>query len=133
LPFAVTFVVNESPDTEQVVARHKQPFSPAATETEELGMAWPDGVMSLSHVALPFPPDDPLYGGIRPDDPTVLYLGDMAQKGERGLVKLPADWLLRMRYNPFYSVIERRVVEWIAAAEGRPVGSGSEEESPPDL
>jgi hypothetical protein len=33
-------------------------------------------------------------------------------RGERGLINLPGDWLLRMRYNPFYDVIEKRVLEW---------------------
>jgi hypothetical protein len=34
-----------------------------------------------------------------------------------------------MRYNPFYELVEKRVLEWIAAAEGRevPVGAASEE------
>lgn len=119
LPFAVTFVVNESPESTGVVARHKQPFAAAATDTEELDMAWPFGVMSLSHVALPFPPDDPLYGGVRPESETRVYLGELAMKGERGLVRLPGDWQLRMRYNPFYPVVEKGIVEWIANAEGR--------------
>ena len=119
LPFAVTFVVNENPDTEAVVARHKKPFTAAATESEELTLAWPDDVMSLSHVALPFPPDDPLYGIYRPESATQIYLGDTAMKSERGLIKLPGDWLLRMRYNPFYEVIENRVIRWLANAEGQ--------------
>ena len=44
-------------------------------------------------------------------------------QGERGLLKLPSDWLLRMRYNPFYPVIERRVLDWFAessSAVGQP-------------
>jgi hypothetical protein len=129
LPFSVTFVVNESTTSRSVVARHKKPFSAAATRTEILDMVWPSDVMSLSHVALPFSPDDPLYGVHRPEDPNKIFLGEMAMKGERGLVKLPGDWLLRMRYNPFYELVEKRVLEWIAAAEGRevPVGAASEE------
>ena len=119
LPFAVTFVVNENPESVQVVARHKQPFEAAATETEELDMTWPVGVMSLSHVALPFPPDDPLYGGVRPEIEQRVYLGELAMKGERGLVRLPGDWQLRMRYNPFYPVVEQSIVEWVMNAEGR--------------
>jgi hypothetical protein len=63
-------------------------------------------------VALPFPPDDPLYGQRPPENEDILFLGEMAMKGERGLLKLSAEWLLRMRYNPFYEVIETRVLEW---------------------
>ena len=91
---------------------------------EPLDMAWPRGVISLSHVALPFPPDDPLYGRRPPDNDDVLFLGEMAMQGERGLIKLPDDWLLRLRYNPFYKVIETRVLEWFDTASNR---SGIEE------
>ena len=33
--------------------------------TRPLGLAWPPEMFSLSHVALPFPPDDPVYGTMR--------------------------------------------------------------------
>jgi hypothetical protein len=69
-------------------------------------------VLSLSHVALPIAPDDPLYGSLAPEDERRLFLGDLVLRGEHGLQKLPAAWLLRMRYNPFYSVLETRVLEW---------------------
>ena len=113
LPFDITLVTNENPDTRELVARHKVPFSAEVSDTERLGLAWPTGVVSLSHVALPFPPDDPLYGRYPPEDENVIFLGEMAMRGERGLLKLPEDWLLRMRYNPFYEVIETRVLEWL--------------------
>jgi hypothetical protein len=62
LPFAVTFVTNENPHSSRVVARRKAPFSLEKLDTEYLDLSWPRGVVSLSHVALPIPPDDPLYG-----------------------------------------------------------------------
>ncbi len=117
LPFAVTFVTNESKNTRRVVVRRKEPFSDEAVVTERLALTWPTGVMSLSHVALPIPPDDPLYGERRPESEDVLFLGDMALKGERGLLELPSEWLLRMRYNPFYDLLERRIVGWMSDAE----------------
>jgi hypothetical protein len=114
LPFAVTFVTNESDESTRVVSRRKGPFTAAAEHTEHLELAWPTDVMSLSHVALPIPPDDPLYGRTRPEDGDVLFLGEMALRGERGLLRLPGEWLLRMRYNPFYELLERRVLGWFA-------------------
>ena len=62
LPFAVTLVGNENPQNTTVSARHKAPFSAEVSRTEPLNLSWPRGMISLSHVALPFPPDDPLYG-----------------------------------------------------------------------
>jgi len=112
LPFAVTFVTNADENTRAVVARHKAPFSSDIVEEEPLGLSWPVGVISLSHLALSIPPDDPLYGSRPPGNEGILFLGDMPMRGERGLINLPGDWLLRMRYNPFYDVIEKRVLEW---------------------
>lgn len=116
LPFAVTLVTNESPESLAVVARRQAPFSADVSETNPLNLAWPEGVISLSHVALPVPPDDPLYGQRPPDNEDLLYLGQMAVLGERGLFILPADWLLRIRHNPFYAYLETRVLEWIKNA-----------------
>jgi len=120
LPFAVTIVTNENPKTSTLVVRRKVPFSADASNTESLNLAWPKGVISLSHVALPIPPDDFLYGQHPPDNKDTLFLGEMAIRGERGLLRLPGDWLLRMRYNPFYKVIERRVLEWFDKASKQP-------------
>lgn len=115
LPFAVTFVTNESPQSANVVARYKAPFSPQESNVRPLGLAWPGGVVSLSHVALAFPPDDPLYGRGPPSSDDRVFIGDMAVRGERGLVNIPGDWLLRQRYNPFYPYLEGRVLEWLEA------------------
>ena len=71
-------------------------------------------MISLSHVALPIAPQDPLYGRRPPENEDVLFLGKMALKGERGLLALPTDWLLRMRYNPFYELVEQRVLDLFA-------------------
>ena len=120
LPFAVTFVSNESPETTLVEARRKAPFTARASEAEPLGLSWPPGVVSLSHVALPFSPDDPLYGRRPPENEDLLFLGEMGLRGERGLLRLPTDWLLRMRYNPFYGYLERRVLDWMDAAAPPP-------------
>lgn len=76
-------------------------------------------MISLSHVALTFPPDDPLYGQRPPDNENVLFLGQMALQGERGLLKIPYDWLLRLRHNPFYDFLEKQTLVWIDNANKR--------------
>ena len=69
----------------------------------------------------PFPPDDPLYGRRPPDDEGILFLGQMAIQGERGLLKIPFDWLVRLRHNPFYEYLESRAVAWMnRAVENQP-------------
>lgn len=116
LPFAITFIRNESPDSRQVLAEYKPPFAAGFQASEPLEIPWPDDVIALSHVALPFPPDDPLYGRYPPADPRQVFLGQLAIRGENGVLKLPGNWVLRQRHNPFYAYQERRVLEWLAAA-----------------
>ena len=33
-----------------------------------------------------------------------------------GVVSVAGGWLLRLRYNPFYSVLETRVLDWTSNA-----------------
>jgi alpha-beta hydrolase superfamily lysophospholipase len=112
LPFVVTLVTNENPESTSVLARRKPPFSAEASKTQPLNLAWPQGVISQSHVALPFAPDDPLYGQGPRGEEDILFLGQMAIQGERDLLKIPYSFLVRLRYNPFYAFLETRVLEW---------------------
>jgi alpha-beta hydrolase superfamily lysophospholipase len=123
LPFTLTLVTNESPQSPAVVARRQEPFSAEVSRTEPLGLAWQPGVISLSHVALPFPPDDILYGQRPPESEDLLFLGQMAIQGERGLLTLPLEWLLRLRHNPFYDYLEARVLAWVANPGAQPAGT----------
>jgi alpha-beta hydrolase superfamily lysophospholipase len=116
LPFTVTLVTNANDETAAVEARRQAPRSSNVASAEDLHAAWPVGVISLSHVALPIPPDDPLYGQRPPDNDNALFLGQMAVQGERGTLLLSSDWLLRLRHNPFYDYVERRTLDWISAA-----------------
>jgi len=125
LPFSVTFVTNENPDSASVVARHKPPFSTEAEKIEPLNLDWPRGIISLSHLALPIPPEEPLYGRRPPDNEDVLFLGEMALRGERGVLVFPDDWLLRLRYNPFYAYLEMRTIKWMDRAGERDRATGA--------
>jgi alpha-beta hydrolase superfamily lysophospholipase len=113
LPFAITLIGNLDQDSAAIVARYKPALSASVTRTEALHLEWPKGVISLSHVALPFSTHDPLYGAFPPRSKDDLYLGQIGIRGERGLLGISSDWLLRLRYNPFYSVLEARMLEWV--------------------
>lgn len=67
-----------------------------------LDARWPEDVYSLSHVALPFAIDDPLYGADPTGKPPGITLGNIALRGERGVLFVGADAMLRLRWNPFY-------------------------------
>ena len=116
LPTTVSLLTNRSPETREVHLQKSPSLTGDITDTTELNAAWPAGVFSLSHVALPFAPDDPVYGRVPPGQDDFVYLGNLAIKGERGLLRLPPDWLLRLRHNPFHDFLEQRTIEWLDAA-----------------
>ena len=122
-PYAVTLVTNRDADSLEVVARER-PAGGGRVRTRPLDLSWPRGVYSLSHVALPFPPDDPIYGRGTPDHPT---LGGIELRGEQNLLAVPPAQLLRLRYDPFYDYLERQVLEFLQGPAGRDgsVGHGA--------
>jgi hypothetical protein len=113
LPFTFTLVTNSNAQSLAMAAYTKAPYTSAAQRTVPLGQDWPRGVFSLSHVALPFPPDDPLYGATAPASADELFLGQQALQGERGVLKIPENFLLRLRNNPFYAYEEARILDWL--------------------
>ena len=115
LPFTLTVIGNANAESMSVVARRKLPFSEKVISESPLGLAWQPGMLSLSHIALPFPPDDPLYGREHPGKESEIFLGHVAIQGERGLLRFPSDWLIRLRHNPFYNYAQRRVADWVQA------------------
>ncbi len=81
-------------------------------EVRPLGVEWPRSVYSLSHVALPFPAGDGLYGG-EPDpaDAMGIALGAIAVRGERGVLVMDANHFARITWNPFFAYLLERVGE----------------------
>ena len=93
----------------------------AAGETIEnvraLGVAYPRDVFSLSHVALPFPPDDPLYGSQPNGEENFgVALGSLAAHGEVGVLIVSLDTLARLTWNPFFPYMLKRINEAIGPA-----------------
>ena len=114
LPFTLTLVTNASVDSNDVIARTK-PAGAISTYDDEIELAWPGGLFSLSHVAIPFPPDDPVYGGA-PQARTgeaAISLGSIIIRGERNLLLIPDNYFRRLRYNPFFAYLSNRVLAFL--------------------
>jgi len=113
LPFTLTLVTNASLDTDRVIARTK-PAGAASAYTEDIELAWPADLFSLSHVAIPFPPDDPVYGS-EPQAVTGagISLGSITIRGERNLLQIPDNFFLRLRYNPFFAYLSDRMLAFL--------------------
>lgn len=86
---------------------------PAADDTD---MAWPEGIYSMSHIAVPFRPDDPVYGdgSAATDGERRIMFGNLAPRGEEGVLRLKSAYFLRTRYNPFFSYQAEHLQDWLA-------------------
>ncbi len=113
--YRLSLVTNAEPGTPDVVAKNAEPGS-ASAEATPLGLAWPKGVFSLSHLAVPFAFDDPLFG-MAPDMSVDygLRLGLLAPRGERGVLSVGADQFMRINCNPFFPYVEKRIIDFVAA------------------
>jgi alpha-beta hydrolase superfamily lysophospholipase len=117
LSFGVTLLTNESETSPYLVALHR-PAHGVPEAAAAIGLAWPSGMFSLSHVALPIAPDDPVYGAERALEPKQVYLGRIELSGEQGLLAFPANVLIRVRFNPFFSDAERRIDAFLHLTAG---------------
>jgi alpha-beta hydrolase superfamily lysophospholipase len=116
-PYRRTLITNRSPDTTAMIARTVEAGRSEAV-VQDLGLAWPAGVFSLTHVALPFPPDDPLYGSEAVEDGSGLFrLGRLSPRGERAVLIAGADTFMRLSSNPFFPYLATRVRDWANGGE----------------
>jgi alpha-beta hydrolase superfamily lysophospholipase len=127
-PFAVTVVTNRDAGSTQAVATSAAAGS-LDTVRRPLDLAFPRDVYSLSHIALPFPLHDSLYG-LEPDLPDEfgISLGAMATRGERNVLAVPGDELTRATCNPFFAYLVERILATLP--DGAPLAGPPAEPAP---
>ena len=111
LPFKLTLVVNAASNSLAVKAQTRAGNS--WTE-QALTEAWPKDVFSLSHIAVPIPPTDPVYGTVEATAKSGLPLGSLTMRGEHGALLIADSMLIRQRHNPFYPFMQDHIVKWLA-------------------
>jgi len=115
--FGLTVITNVDPNTLQVQELRAEPGSQAQA-SRPLAWSWPAQVFSLSHVALPFPPDDSLYGYEAAGGTNHVQLGRVQVHGENGVLAVP-DWVLtRQRSNPFHAYMIERIDGLLFGGQG---------------
>jgi alpha-beta hydrolase superfamily lysophospholipase len=117
LPFNVTVLANADNESFTLDA-FERPAQDQGYTRSPTELTWPQGVYSLSHVALPFSPEDPVYGARPPAAEALLYLGRPELRGERGLLAVPANDLIRLRHNPFFAYVQACVDAFLDASKG---------------
>lgn len=110
--FTLSLVTNENPGS-PIVLEHQWAYEKEAAVETALDLKWPKDVYSLSHVALPFAPDDPVYGGEPAPGSPGVTLGNLALRGENGVLRVSPAAMLRLRWNPFYSYLENRTLNFL--------------------
>jgi alpha-beta hydrolase superfamily lysophospholipase len=107
--FAVTVVGNAAEDSSTDEARTIA-AGVTDTKTRALGRLYPKDLYSLSHVALPFPLQDGLYGSEPAANENFgVRLGMVAVRGERGALIVGAETLMRASSNPFFDYMLERI------------------------
>jgi alpha-beta hydrolase superfamily lysophospholipase len=119
-PYRFTSIINASDDSDATVERSIAPGQ-LQSEDHALSLPYPPGIFSLSHLAIPIPMDDPLYG--LQSDPKAqpefgFNLGAMSARGERGSLVVDQDFLMRLPSNPFFPYLLERVDEGINRPSG---------------
>ncbi|HCB1497787.1 TPA: alpha/beta fold hydrolase [Klebsiella michiganensis] len=122
-PYGTTVVTNAAPDTYETVARTT--FAGTRTETiTPLHIAWPQDMYSLSHVAVPFPLTDSLYGREPAEKNRYgISIGTISLRGETSTLSVGLDTLMRVTSNPFYPWMMTRIEHHIACSDRPDVGA----------
>lgn len=109
--YRLSVVQNSASTREQMVLNtriegewHEQPINDR----------WPDGMISLSHIAIPIAPDDPVYGDDSNTNTKGLGLGCISMRAEPSALMIPSTLFVRCRQNPFYTMMENHVINWLS-------------------
>ncbi|ABV36415.1 conserved hypothetical protein [Shewanella sediminis HAW-EB3] len=121
LPFDFTLIENIDAVNED--RRRVQ----ATTHSADMGLKvtsltqrWPRNVYSLSHVALPFPIEDSLYGPEGVHFIERVQIGAASSRGERGVLSVPAAEILRQKWNPFFPYTIQKMDDFLLSLENEP-------------
>lgn len=111
LPYTLRVVRNEHSESARVVMQTRQGklWKELATE-----LSWPRRVVSLSHLSVPIPPEDPIYGSDEATSAGGLPLGTLNLRAEPSALLIADSLFFRCRNNPFYHLAEDHAVQWLA-------------------
>ena len=105
-------VIGNAPNEPRVSESSRAPGE-SQPQVRALELEYPGEYFSLSHVAVPFPPSDSLYGTQPDAEDFGIHLGNQALRGERGTLLQGADALVRASCNPFFPYMSERIAEVI--------------------
>ncbi len=87
-------------------------------KSEETDLSWQDNIVSLSHIAVPIPPEDPIYGTRDATVGSGLPLGTVSIRAEPSALMISGSVFVRCRHNPFYAFMEDHIIQWLSKIKG---------------
>lgn len=112
LPFGVELVTNIT-QTQNNIRLVLKKAGQSDTIWKQLPFSWPKEIYSLSHVALPFSPDDPIYGNSPLSTAGHIVLGNISVRGEKHVFVIPDQNMMRLRHNPFFPFLKNRILKFL--------------------
>ncbi|QLG86957.1 alpha/beta fold hydrolase [Chitinibacter bivalviorum] len=113
-PYRLQLISNRSTPESQQVSIEERNADSKQLERRTTQYAWPMDIYALSHIAMPFEPADPLFGDPRLTRNQRSVHLNQTLSGERGLLTISSNEMLRLRYNPFYALQEAEILQFIA-------------------
>ncbi|MCS5583208.1 MAG: alpha/beta fold hydrolase [Pseudomonadales bacterium] len=119
-PFRLTLMGNKKPESDQLTIKSRVDGKWTEHAVEAM---WPKGTVSLSHVAVPIPSEDPIYGA---KSETGQYsLGTLSMRAEPSALMIPNSLFIRCRHNPFYHLMENHAIRWLSQQLETPTSNAS--------
>jgi alpha-beta hydrolase superfamily lysophospholipase len=111
--YTLDVVSNDNDQQPRIAVRRLAPG--ASPQLRPTALDWPAGLVSLGHVALPFPAEDPVYGFVRGSGRDgIPSIGSWLLRGENGAITISLGSLTRLRSNPFWALIDEDVAGLVA-------------------
>ncbi|WP_448310436.1 alpha/beta hydrolase [Pantoea sp. PGP6] len=115
--YASTVITNATATSLNMVTK-TVPAGEISEQTQPLAINYPAGLYSLSHVAIPFPAQDGLYG----NEPAIkneygISFGTLSLRGESAVLIVGLDSIMRATSNPFYPYMIDRIDHHIRCSD----------------
>ena len=111
--YTLDVVSNDNAQQPRIAVRRWAPGG--SPEVRATTLDWPGDLVSLGHVALPFPAEDPVYGFVRGSGRDgIPSIGSWLLRGENGAITISLGSLTRLRSNPFWPLIDEDVAGLVA-------------------
>lgn len=115
--YASTVITNASATSLEMVTK-SVPAGEIQERIQPLAINYPAGLYSLSHVAIPFPAEDGLYGSapVKKNEFGISF-GTLSLRGESAVLIVGLDSIMRATSNPFYPYMINRIDHHIGCSD----------------